>query len=95
VNSAARISHGSLLSDAPNAWAVPWKLAWTVAGRPICRSAAWIAVTACPSATPGARLNDSVVAGSCPWWLIDSGVGEIPKVAMLESGTSVPFDARR
>ena len=28
--------------------------------------------TASPSATPGARLNDSVIAGNWPWWLTDS-----------------------
>ena len=34
---------------------------------------AWISSTASPSATPGARLNDSVTAGNWPWWLTDSG----------------------
>ena len=28
---------------------------------------------AVPSDTPGARLNDSVTAGSWPWWLIVKG----------------------
>ena len=28
---------------------------------------AWIAFTASPSETPGARLNESVTTGNCPW----------------------------
>ena len=31
--------------------------------------------TACPSATPGCRLNDSVTAGNCPWCATESGPG--------------------
>ena len=31
-------------------------------------------VTASPSELPGARLNDSVTAGNCPWRLMTSGV---------------------
>ena len=31
-------------------------------------------VTASPSATPGARLNDSVTAGNCAWWFTASAV---------------------
>ena len=32
-----------------------------------------MAVIAPPSAALGARLNDTVTAGNCPWWLIESG----------------------
>ena len=38
--------------------------------RAACRSrcsALLIAFTASPSETPGARLNDSVTTGNCPW----------------------------
>src|SRR3954468_12484252 len=28
-------------------------------------------LTASPSEVPGVRLNDSVTAGNCPWWLTD------------------------
>ena len=42
-------------------------LAGTLAGKPISRSAAAMASTASPSDAPGARLNDSVTAGNCPW----------------------------
>ena len=33
----------------------------------------WIAVTASPREAPGARLNDTVVAGNWPRWLIAKG----------------------
>ena len=88
------MSHGSLESDAPNACAVPWKLAWTPDGRPICRVAASTTLTASPSAASGARLKESVVAGNCPWWVTASGVGVAETLAMLGSGTSAPFAPR-
>ena len=53
----------------------------------ICRSAAWMLVTASPSATPGARLKDSVTAGKKPWWLTASGVVLAAKRVMALSGT--------
>src|SRR5204862_7831038 len=64
--SAARMSSGSLASEAWKACAVPWKLARMLAGRPISRSAASMAVTASPRATPGARLKERVTAGELP-----------------------------
>jgi hypothetical protein len=42
---------------------VPWKPVVIVAGRLESRSICWIAVTASPSAKPGARLNEIVTAG--------------------------------
>ncbi len=54
---------------------------------PMRRCAASMASMAWPSDTPGARLNDSVTHGNCPWWLTDSG--SVPGVAraMARSGT--------
>ena len=43
MTSAARISIGSLASEVWKAAAVPWKLAWMLAGKPISCSACWIA----------------------------------------------------
>ncbi len=45
-----------------------------VDGSPIRRVAASIAVTALPSETPGARLNDTVTAGNWLWWFTASNV---------------------
>ena len=78
---------GWLASEAWKACAVPWKLARIEAGMFICRSAAWMFVTASPSAIPGARLNDSVTAGKKPWWFTASGVVPAEKCVMAESGT--------
>src|SRR5262252_657833 len=70
---AARIRMGSFASAAWKTCAVPLKLARTDKGSPISRSATRIAVTAWPSAASGARLNESVTEGNCPWWLMASG----------------------
>ena len=51
----------------------------------------WIFSTAWPSATPGARLNDSVTAGNWPWWLTVSGATLVVKWATVLSGTCAPF----
>ena len=40
---------------------------------PVSAVASSTASTALPSATPGARLNDVVAAGNCPWRLMTSG----------------------
>src|ERR1017187_8950859 len=62
-------------------------------GRRISPAAFLISLTASPRATPGARLNDSVTAGTCPWWVIASGaVGGAYRVNAL-SGTCVPSRA--
>ena len=39
--------------------------------------ASWISVTAVPSDTPGVRLNEIVIDGNCPEWLMPSGVFEV------------------
>ncbi len=67
ATSAARIRYGWLFSELWKACAVPWKLPVMVAGRRMAADARLMASTASPSAAPGARLNDSVTAGNCPW----------------------------
>src|SRR5437773_6407845 len=89
---AARIRMGWLESEAWKACAVPWKLPRMDAGMFICRSAAWIFVTASPSATPGARLKDRVTAGQKPWWFTASGVVLGVNFVMVESGTCAPVE---
>ena len=42
-------------------------------GSPTSFSACWIASTAAPSETPGAVLNEMLVAGNWPKWVISSG----------------------
>ena len=49
-----------------------------------------MAFTAAPSATPGARLNETVVAGNCPIWLIRMGVDEFLKLVNAIRGTGAP-----
>ena len=38
------------------------------------RAACWMIWVAWPSETPGARLNEIVTHGNCPWWLTERGV---------------------
>ncbi|MNL34622.1 hypothetical protein D3C87_1566050 [compost metagenome] len=45
---------------------------------------------ASPSAAPGARLNDTVTDGSCPWWLTEIGPTRRSVVAKAETGTIWP-----
>ncbi len=71
---AAKISRGSVAKDSPNAAAAPWKSPCSPAGVSTVASAFLIAATACPSATPDARLKDSVTAGNWPAWAMDSAV---------------------
>ncbi len=84
------MSHGSLLSESWNALAVPWKLARIAAGKWIFSLACSIRVTASPSALPSGRLNESVTAGNCPWWLTLSGAVETSYLATAPSGTRAP-----
>ncbi len=67
VMSAATSSKGRVASDAWKTWAVPWKLPMTLSGIRISRATFSMISVAWPSATPGARLNDSVTAGNWPW----------------------------
>src|SRR5439155_553662 len=88
------MSSGSLASDAWKAWAEPWKLARMLGGRPMSRAARSIAATAWPSATPGARLKDSVTAGNWPWWLTASaarvaGIRGLDRVLVLRAAHAV------
>ena len=70
--------------------AAPVKPVTTEGGMPISRSAARIAATASPSATPGGVLKPITTAGSWPWWLTFSGPERRSMVAIAESGTSRP-----
>src|SRR3546814_1704194 len=63
----------------------------SVCGMFIDACAFWIALTACPSATPGARLNEMVTAGNWPWWLMDKyPVFDVSTVTKLDKGTCFP-----
>ena len=44
----------------------PWKLPWMLAGSPSC-CVALDGIDRLAQRLPGARLNDSVTAGNCPW----------------------------
>src|SRR2546426_10557201 len=90
VMRAARMRRGWLAREAWKAWAVPWKPAWMEAGRPISRSAVWMARTAWPRETPGARLKESVTAGNWPWGLMARAGGPVSKWLKAESGTWAP-----
>ena len=72
------------------AWAVPAKLPRMLVGMPIRRSAAAMAATASPRATPGARLKYVVTAGKSPWWLIWRGAGLGSNRVSAVRGTDVP-----
>ena len=67
----------------------------TVAGTRSSRSIAWIASTAWPSATPGARLNDSVTAGNWPWWLTEQRLDLRGEMGEACSAAPAPRRARR
>src|SRR5580698_6709508 len=47
------------------------------------------AVIALPSAPFGARLKDTVTAGNCPWWLMESGSAVCSKCEKALSGTAL------
>src|SRR5207244_12891066 len=87
---AARIRKTSLERDARNAWAVPWKLPWTLSGRPSSALAFSIARTAWPSDTLGARLREAVATGNCPWWFTDRGALDVWTCVNAPSGTDRP-----
>src|SRR5690348_18020633 len=52
---------------------ISWKEPSSVIGVFSSACMSLIRSTASPSATPGARLNESVTAGNWPWWLTVSG----------------------
>ena len=66
------------------------KVVFTASGMFICASALRTAATAVPSATPLARLNETVEAGNWPTWVTSSGAVRSSTVAMADSGTFVP-----
>src|SRR5580704_1757304 len=47
------------------------------------------AVIASPSAALGERLNDTVIAGNCPWWLMESASVVFTKCEKAPSGTAL------
>src|SRR3954469_1051087 len=51
--------------------------------------ARWTAASAAPSATPGARLNDTVTAGNWPWWVMVKGCVVSAIVAIASIGTAL------
>src|ERR1700683_1445079 len=55
--------------------------------RPFC--ALSTAVMALPSAALGARLNETVMAGNCPWWLIESASVVFSKCENALNGTAL------
>src|SRR5580698_202185 len=93
VTSAARIKIGSFCSEAWNEAAVPWKAACTLSGMPISRCASSIARVASPSDALGARLNEIVTTGNCPWWFTESAADRVSKCVNVLSGTALPFTA--
>ena len=58
------------------------------------RTASSTCCAAWPSEYPGLRLNETVTAGSCPKWLIESGPVWRRIFTTASSGTSGPCDER-
>ena len=92
--SAARIRIGSEASDSRNTAAAPWNFIVIADGGWSRWAASSIAVTASPSDTPAAVLNDSVTDGNCPSWAMSSGACRGSKRARFDSGTGSPFAPR-
>ena len=65
TTTAASSSSSSLSRLLRKASAAPWNVVRMLSGTPSVRSALSMASTAAPSDAPGARLNDTVVAGNC------------------------------
>src|SRR5262245_48543676 len=89
---ASRNRNGKVAREDLNACAVPADWPWMLAGMPICEAARSIAIVAGPSATPGDRLKEIVVAGNWPWWLTDSGTVVWDSLTNVDSGTWSPLD---
>src|SRR6476646_9077977 len=92
TKSDARMRIGVLDRDAPKAWALPWKLVWTDSGGCSSFCTALMALTACPIAVPGARLNEIVTDGNWPVWLITSGATFTAESTNVDKGTCWPLD---
>src|SRR5580658_1285931 len=76
-------------SELRNDAAVPWKSACTLAGMCMSFCTLVIALIAPPSAAFGARLNETVMAGNCPWWLIESCWVFVSKCEKALRGTAL------
>ena len=73
------------------AWASPWNDEMICAGMPRSAAALVMASTACPSATPGRRLNVRVTEGNWAWWVTESGPARLESISTkVESGTMPP-----
>src|SRR5512146_3026398 len=90
TSTAASSSSSSLLRLLRKASAAPWNVVWMLVGRHSWLSVASIALTAAPSDTPSARLNETVVAGNCAMWLMSSGRVSTVTLASADRGTWPP-----
>ena len=79
-----------LVSEAPKAWAVPWKPVLRLGGTSMSLRAFWTAFTASPRETPGARLKDTVAVGNCPWWFTARGAVRVSTRVKALMGTEPP-----
>src|SRR5258706_6228619 len=84
------MSHTWVDCDDWNAAGAPPQLNRIDSGILIWRRYCSIFFAASPSEAPGARLNDTVIACSCPAWLIAIGPTLRSTDARLESGTRAP-----
>src|SRR5690349_11883938 len=75
-----------------NDCAVPWNDVVIVSGILRFATAPLTPATASESDMPGARLNDTVTAGTWPKWLIVAAPTECPNCVTAESGTSCVDD---
>ena len=92
---AARMSSGSLASDCVERLRGARRSRRARSGACRCAScASWMAVTASPSDSPGARLNEIVTAGNWPWWLMASGAVVVVSCTIALSGTGAPVGVR-
>src|SRR5271170_2123219 len=80
---------GMLERELRNDAAVPWKSACRLAGMCMSFCTLVMAVIAPPSAAFGARLNETVIAGNCPWWLIESCWVLVSKCEKAPRGTAL------
>src|ERR1700687_879050 len=78
----------SLAREFSKAAAVPWNSACTLGGILSPRCTCLTALIAPPSAALGARLNDTVTEGNCPWRLMERGDWVRSKRVNAPSGTA-------
>ena len=90
VTTAARTRKSVLESDDRKACAAPWNVSSIAGGNGAAAAVRSIASTAAPSAKPGARLNETVIAGNCPTWLITKVADPSRTCATLVSLTGLP-----